>query len=39
MELYINLCNKKNYIVFCSGILFNIWKLEIYFALIYFGMY
>ena len=26
----------KIYIVFCSGILFNIWKLEIYFVKIYF---
>ena len=35
MDLYINFCSKRVYIIFYSGVLFYIYKSETYFVVIY----
>ena len=38
MDPYTSFCSKSGRIIFCSGVLFGIYKLEIYFVVIYFGI-
>ena len=38
MDPYISFCNKKIYIIFYRDVLFDIYKSEMFFIMIYFGI-